>query len=86
MRIIFMGTPDFAVASLKALIEAGEEVVAVVTGPDKPAGRGQKMHSSAVKQFAVSQNIPVLQPVKLRDPEFLEKLNLPKENLLNILS
>ena len=49
MRIIFMGTPDFAVASLKALIEAGEEVVAVVTGPDKPAGRGQKMHSSAVK-------------------------------------
>lgn len=74
MRIIFMGTPDFAVASLKALIEAGEEVVAVVTGPDKPAGRGQKMHSSAVKQFAVSQNIPVLQPVKLRDPEFLEEL------------
>lgn len=74
MRIIFMGTPDFAVASLKALIEDGEEVVAVVTGPDKPAGRGQKMHSSAVKQFAVSQNIPVLQPVKLRDPEFLEEL------------
>ncbi|OYD42643.1 methionyl-tRNA formyltransferase [Sphingobacterium cellulitidis] len=74
MRIIFMGTPDFAVASLKALIEAEEEVVAVVTGPDKPAGRGQKMHSSAVKQFAVSQNIPVLQPVKLRDPEFLEEL------------
>lgn len=74
MRIIFMGTPDFAVASLKALIEAGEEVVAVVTGPDKPAGRGQKMHSSAIKQFAVSQNIPVLQPVKLRDPEFLEEL------------
>ncbi len=74
MRIIFMGTPDFAVASLKALIEAGEEVVAVVTGPDKPAGRGQKMHSSAVKQFAVSQNIPVLQPVKLRDSEFLEEL------------
>jgi len=69
-----MGTPDFAVASLKALIEAGEEVVAVVTGPDKPAGRGQKMHSSAVKQFAVSQNIPVLQPVKLRDSEFLEEL------------
>lgn len=74
MRIIFMGTPDFAVASLKALIEAGEEVVAVVTGPDKPAGRGQKLHESAVKKFAVSQNIPVLQPVKLRDPEFLAKL------------
>ncbi|MCT1533039.1 methionyl-tRNA formyltransferase [Sphingobacterium daejeonense] len=74
MRIIFMGTPDFAVASLKALIEAGEEVVAVVTGPDKPAGRGQKLHESAVKKFAVSQNIPVLQPVKLRDPEFLAEL------------
>ena len=74
MRIIFMGTPDFAVASLKALIEAGEEVVAVVTGPDKPAGRGQKLHESAVKKFAISQNIPVLQPVKLRDPEFLAEL------------
>jgi methionyl-tRNA formyltransferase len=74
MRIIFMGTPDFAVASLKALIEAGEEVVAVVTGPDKPAGRGQKLHESAVKKFAVSQNIPVLQPVKLRAPEFLAEL------------
>lgn len=74
MRIIFMGTPDFAVASLKALIDAGEEVVAVVTGPDKPAGRGQKLHESAVKKFAVSQNIPVLQPVKLRDPEFLAEL------------
>ncbi len=74
MRIIFMGTPDFAVASLKALIEAGEEIVAVVTGPDKPAGRGQKLHESAVKKFAVSQNIPVLQPVKLRDPEFLAEL------------
>lgn len=74
MRIIFMGTPDFAVASLKALIDAGEEVVAVVTGPDKPAGRGQKIHESAVKQFAISQNIPVLQPLKLRDPSFLEEL------------
>lgn len=74
MRIIFMGTPDFAVASLKALIDAGEEVVAVVTGPDKPAGRGQKIHESAVKQFAVSQNIPVLQPQKLKDPTFLEEL------------
>ena len=81
MRIIFMGTPDFAVASLKALIEAGEEVVAVVTGPDKPAGRGQKLHESAVKKFAVSQNIPVLQPVKLRDPEFLAELKSFKADL-----
>ena len=76
-----MGTPDFAVASLKALIEAGEEVVAVVTGPDKPAGRGQKLHESAVKQFAVSQNIPVLQPVKLKDPEFLNQLRSYRADL-----
>ncbi|WP_185216412.1 methionyl-tRNA formyltransferase [Sphingobacterium mizutaii] len=81
MRIIFMGTPDFAVASLKALIDAGEEVVAVVTGPDKPAGRGQKIHESAVKQFAVSQNIPVLQPQKLKDPTFLEELKSYRANL-----
>ncbi|MFZ4262738.1 methionyl-tRNA formyltransferase [Sphingobacterium sp. HJSM2_6] len=74
MRIIFMGTPDFAVASLKALIEQGEEVVAVVTAPDKPAGRGQKLHESAVKQFASSHQIPVLQPEKLRDPAFIKTL------------
>ncbi|WKK59942.1 methionyl-tRNA formyltransferase [Sphingobacterium sp. BN32] len=74
MRIIFMGTPDFAVASLKALIDAGENVVAVVTAPDKPAGRGQKLHQSAVKQFAVENNLPVLQPEKLRSPEFIEEL------------
>lgn len=69
-----MGTPDFAVASLKALIDAGENVVAVVTAPDKPAGRGQKLHQSAVKQFAVENNLPVLQPEKLRSPEFIEEL------------
>ena len=74
MRIIFMGTPDFAVASLDALLQSGEQVVAVVTTPDKPAGRGQKMHESAVKQYAVAHNIPVLQPEKLRDPAFLESL------------
>ncbi len=74
MRIIFMGTPEFAVASLKALIDAGENVVAVVTVPDKPAGRGQKMHESAVKVFAKEHQIPVLQPVKLRDPEFIAVL------------
>lgn len=74
MRIVFMGTPDFAVASLQALLEAGENVVAVVTTPDKPAGRGQKMHSSAVKQFAEAQGLPVLQPTKLKDPEFIAEL------------
>ena len=75
MRIVFMGTPEFAVASLEALIESGNEVVAVVSSPDKLAGRGQKMHESAVKQFAVQRNLPVLQPEKLKDPVFLETLH-----------
>ena len=62
LRIVFFGTPDFAVASLKAVIEAGGNVVAVVTAPDKPAGRGQHLQASAVKQYAVAQGLPVLQP------------------------
>jgi len=71
MRIVFLGTPDFAVASLRALVEDGREVVAVVTAPDKPAGRGLHMQASAVKMFAESQGIPVLQPEKLKNPDFL---------------
>lgn len=74
MRIIFMGTPDFAVASLKALLDTGENVVAVVTAPDKPAGRGQKLQQSAVKRFALENGLPVLQPVKLKDPDFINEL------------
>ncbi|MBK1440406.1 methionyl-tRNA formyltransferase [Parapedobacter sp. ISTM3] len=74
MRIIFMGTPQFAVASLEALLNAGEDVVAVVTAPDKPAGRGQKLQQSAVKHYAESRGIPVLQPLKLRDLNFLAGL------------
>lgn len=74
MKIVFMGTPDFAVASLEALLNAGENIVAVITAPDKPAGRGQKMQSSAVKTFALAHNIPVLQPLKLKDPAFLDAL------------
>lgn len=74
MRIIFMGTPDFAVASLAALLAAGEEVVAVITAADKPAGRGQKLQASPVKKFALENGIPVLQPEKLRDPDFLREL------------
>ncbi|MGK9116689.1 methionyl-tRNA formyltransferase [Olivibacter jilunii] len=74
MRIIFMGTPEFAVASLSALLEAGENVVAVVTVADKPAGRGQKVQESAVKKFALSRGIPVLQPDKLKDPDFINAL------------
>src|ERR1700761_1179920 len=81
MRIIFMGTPEFAVASLDALIQAGCEVVAVITAPDKPAGRGQKLNESAVKKYAVINNIKVLQPEKLRDPEFLQELQALKADL-----
>ncbi len=81
MRIVFMGTPDFAVASLRALLERGENVVAVVTGVDKPAGRGQKMQESAVKKYAIANNLPVLQPEKLRHPDFLRELASYKADL-----
>jgi methionyl-tRNA formyltransferase len=74
MRIIFMGTPDFAVASLDILVQNGYNVVAVITAPDKPAGRGLQLQQSAVKQYAVSKNIPVLQPEKLKNPDFLAEL------------
>lgn len=74
MRIIFMGTPEFAVASLDALVQHGYDVAAVVTAPDKPAGRGLQLQQSAVKQYAVDKNIPVLQPEKLKNPAFLEEL------------
>ncbi|WP_345952602.1 methionyl-tRNA formyltransferase [Mucilaginibacter sp. PAMB04168] len=74
MRIVFMGTPEFAVASLEALLDAGSEIVGVITAPDKPAGRGQKLSESAVKQYAVSKGLKVLQPVKLKDPDFLSEL------------
>ena len=74
MRIVFMGTPEFAVASLEALIKSGNEVAAVVTSPDKPAGRGQKVHESAVKKFAACCGIPILQPEKLKDADFLKTL------------
>ncbi len=74
MRIIYLGTPEFAVAPLAALLEAGFEVVAVVTAEDKPAGRGLSMQMSAVKQFAISKNLLVLQPQKLKDPEFLAQI------------
>jgi methionyl-tRNA formyltransferase len=74
MKIVFMGTPDFAVASLSALVDAGFDVVGVVTAADKPAGRGQKLQESAVKQYAATKGITVLQPLKLKDPIFIEEL------------
>jgi methionyl-tRNA formyltransferase len=81
VRIIFMGTPEFAVASLDALVKAGANIISVITAPDKPAGRGMKMTESAVKQYAVAQGIPVLQPLKLKDPAFLESLQALKADL-----
>lgn len=70
-----MGTPEFAVASLAILVENGCSVVAVITSPDKPAGRGLSLHASPVKEYAVSKGIPVLQPEKLKNPTFLEELS-----------
>lgn len=69
-----MGTPDFAVPTLQTLVNNGQEVVAVVTAPDKPAGRGKKMQASAVKEYALSRNIPILQPEKLKDDNFIDVL------------
>ncbi len=74
LRIVFMGTPDFAVASLKALVDGGYNIAGVITSPDKPAGRGRKLHESAVKKFAVENNLHVLQPEKLKNPEFISEL------------
>lgn len=81
LRIVFMGTPEFAVASLDALVTAGYNVVAVVTAPDKPAGRGMKLTQSAVKQYAVEKQLPVLQPEKLKSPEFIEQLKALKADI-----
>ncbi|MBC2840370.1 methionyl-tRNA formyltransferase [Robiginitalea sp. SC105] len=81
LRIAFMGTPDFAVASLQALIQEGFAVVAAVTAPDRPAGRGQKLKAPAVKTFAEANGIPVLQPANLKDPEFAQQLRSLGVNL-----
>jgi len=74
LRIVFMGTPEFAVASLDALVKAGCNIVGVITAPDKPAGRGMKMTESAVKKYAVEHGLKVLQPEKLKNTEFLAEL------------
>lgn len=74
LRIVFMGTPEFAVGSLKALVENGYHVAGVVTAPDRPSGRGQKLHQSEVKKYALSCGLPVLQPEKLKDQNFLDEL------------
>jgi methionyl-tRNA formyltransferase len=82
LRIVFMGTPEFAVETLKALVENHYNVVAVVTQPDKPVGRHQnELQPSEVKKYALEHNLPVLQPVKMKDPEFVETLRLYHANL-----
>ncbi len=81
MRIVFMGTPQFAVASLKILVENTYNVVGVITSPDKPAGRGQQVQQSAVKEFALQHNLKVLQPTNLKDENFLQELKLLQPDL-----
>ena len=85
-RIVYMGTPEFAVAPLKALLERKYNIVGVVTVADKPSGRGQKVNESAVKKFAAEHGIPVLQPVKLKDPEFLKQLKAMKADLFIVVA
>jgi methionyl-tRNA formyltransferase len=86
MTIVFMGTPEFAVPSLLTLLEHGHKVAAVVTAPDKPRGRGQQVSSTAVKEFAVAHNLPVLQPDNLRDPLFADQLRLLAPDLFVVVA
>lgn len=81
MRIVFMGTPDFAVASLDALVRSGYDIVGVITAPDKPAGRGQTLKESAVKLYAKEKGLNILQPARLKDETFLNQLRLLRADL-----
>ena len=81
LRIVFMGTPDFAVATLSGLIDHGYNIVGVITAPDKPAGRGQKLNTSAVKAYALTKGLNILQPTNLKDPEFIKDLKALHANL-----
>ena len=84
--IVFMGTPEFAVASLDKLVEAGCEIVGVVTAPDKPGGRGMQLQQSAVKKYAVEKGLHILQPEKLKDPEFIEQLRSLQADLYVVVA
>lgn len=86
MRIVFMGTPDFAIPSLRVLVDHGYDVVAVVTAPDRPSGRGQQLTPSPVKEFALSRGLTVLQPEKLRDPAFLAALEATHPDLAVVVA
>lgn len=86
IRIVFMGTPEFAVGSLQKLVETGHKIVGVITAPDRPAGRGQKLQQSAVKQYALAQNIKLLQPDNLKNESFLEALQALNANLFIVVA
>lgn len=86
MKIVFMGTPDFAVVSLKTLLECGHDVVTVVTVPDKPKGRGRQVHASAVKMEAQQRNIPILQPESLKDASFIDQLKQLEADLFVVVA
>lgn len=86
LRIVFLGTPDFAVESLDRLVKEGFNIVGVVTMPDKPAGRGHKMFQSPVKEYAVAHNLNVMQPVRLKDPEFVEQLRSLNADLFIVIA
>ena len=86
MRIIFMGTPDFATGTLQAIYDAGHEIVLAVTQPDKPAGRGKNLQSPPVKVLAKELGIPVYQPVKVRDPEALDTLRTQKADIMVVVA
>ena len=81
LRIVFMGTPGFAVATLKAIVEAEYNIVGVITAPDKPAGRGRKIQESEVKKYALDKGLKILQPEKLKNPEFIAELESLKPDL-----
>lgn len=85
-RLIFMGTPQFALPSLEGLLSAGEEVQAVITQPDKPRGRGQRVSPSPVKELALSWNLPVLQPQRLKDPDLVQRLRGLQPELLVVVA
>ena len=86
LRIVFMGTPEFAVASLEKIVDSGYKVVGVITAPDKPAGRGRKLSQSAVKKFALEKELNLLQPTNLKDTGFLEDLRNLKANLFVVVA
>lgn len=86
LRIVFMGTPEFAVASLSALNQSNHQIVGVITAPDKPAGRGKQLSQSAVKEYALNNNLPLLQPTNLKDAEFLNQLQNLEADLFVVVA